>query len=58
MLFADDLFLLRFLRAKKFSLIMAQQTLLKYLNLRRNFPKIFFNMDYRDPKINEIITNG
>lgn len=57
-IFADDSFLLRFLRAKKYSLIMAQQTLLKYLNLRKTFPYIFSNMDYRDSKVNEIISNG
>lgn len=37
---------------------MAQQTLLKYLNLRRTFPHVFFNMDYRDPNISEIMDKG
>ncbi|CAH1990785.1 unnamed protein product [Acanthoscelides obtectus] len=54
----DDNFLLRFLRVKKYSIPMAQQILLKYLNYRKKFREIFYNLDYRDPKINELISKG
>ncbi|KAL1518035.1 hypothetical protein ABEB36_001721 [Hypothenemus hampei] len=54
----DNNFLLRFLRVKKFSIPLAQQTLLKYLNFRKRFPGIFLNMDCRDPINNELISGG
>ncbi|XP_030031130.2 retinaldehyde-binding protein 1 [Manduca sexta] len=54
----DEAFLLRFLRHKKYSVPMAQQTLLKYLSLRKYYPEIFTNLDCEDPKIQEIIDNG
>lgn len=54
----DESFLLRFLRVKKFSLPMAQQTLLKYLNFREKFTHLVRNMDYRDTKVMELINNG
>lgn len=54
----DDRFLLRFLRVKKFSIPMAQQTILKYLNLRKTFPHMAANLDYLDPKVNSLISNG
>nr|CAI5846142.1 unnamed protein product [Callosobruchus analis] len=54
----DDNFLLRFLRVKKFSIPMAQQLLLKYLNYRKRFSEIMYNLDYTDPKINELISRG
>ncbi|XP_050294749.1 retinaldehyde-binding protein 1 [Anthonomus grandis grandis] len=54
----DDSFLLRFLRVKKFSIPMAQQTLLKYLNYRKRFPHIFFELDYSVSKVNDLISNG
>ncbi|XP_065160764.1 alpha-tocopherol transfer protein-like isoform X2 [Atheta coriaria] len=54
----DDSFLLRFLRARKFSLAMAQQTLLKYLNFRKKFKHIFYDLDCQDAKIHELVTNG
>lgn len=54
----DDQFLLRFLRAKKFSVPIAQQCLLKYLNLRRVFPQMTAQLDYLSPKLYEILTNG
>ncbi|CAH2001106.1 unnamed protein product [Acanthoscelides obtectus] len=54
----NDNFLLRFLRVKKYSIPMAQQILLKYLNYRKKFREIFYNLDYRDPKINELISKG
>ncbi|XP_069686607.1 clavesin-1 [Periplaneta americana] len=54
----DDNFLLRFLRVKKFSLPMAQQMLLKYINFRQTFSHLVYNLDYLSPSINELLTNG
>lgn len=54
----DDHFLLRFLRAKKFSVPMAEQTLLKYLNLKRTFPHMSAQLDFLDPRLNDIISSG
>uniref|UniRef100_A0A2S2PB09 Retinaldehyde-binding protein 1 n=1 Tax=Schizaphis graminum TaxID=13262 RepID=A0A2S2PB09_SCHGA len=54
----DEKFLLRFLRAKKFSLPMAQQMLLKYLNLRQRFPMYFMGLDCMIPSISELIDSG
>lgn len=54
----DHNFLLRFLRCKKFSVPMAQQTILKYLNLRQTFRHFCYSLDFLDPSINEIIRNG
>uniref|UniRef100_A0A034VEB7 Alpha-tocopherol transfer-like protein n=1 Tax=Bactrocera dorsalis TaxID=27457 RepID=A0A034VEB7_BACDO len=54
----DDQFLLRFLRCKKFSVPMAQQTLLKYLNVRRTFPHMSTQLDFLDQKLNDIISRG
>lgn len=57
-LFSDEEFLLRFLRQKKYSIPMAQQTLLKYLSLRSYYPEIFKNLDCKDLKLQDIISNG
>uniref|UniRef100_A0A0A9WJV2 Clavesin-2 n=1 Tax=Lygus hesperus TaxID=30085 RepID=A0A0A9WJV2_LYGHE len=54
----DNSFLLRFLRAKKFSLPMAQNQLLKYLNLRQTFSHMMMNLDYTIPPVLELINNG
>ncbi|XP_045458193.1 clavesin-2 [Melitaea cinxia] len=54
----DESFLLRFLRHKKYSIPMAQQTLLKYLSLKKYYHDIFTNLDCEDPKIKEILDNG
>ncbi|GJQ77894.1 hypothetical protein Trydic_g16146 [Trypoxylus dichotomus] len=54
----DDNFLLRFLRAKKFSLPMAQQMLLKYLNFRKVFKRACYDMDYRDNMAFDLIDSG
>lgn len=54
----DDRFLLKFLRAKKFSVPITQQILLKYLNLKRVFPQMTANLDYLSPSLHEILTNG
>lgn len=54
----DDKFLLKFLRAKKFSVPMAEQVILKYLNLKRVFPQMTANLDYLNPHMNTLLTNG
>ncbi|KAI5647042.1 CRAL/TRIO domain-containing protein [Phthorimaea operculella] len=54
----DDIFLLRFLRQKKFSIPMAQQTLLKYLSLKKYYLEYFTNLDCDEPKLEEILRNG
>lgn len=54
----DEAFLLRFLRAKKFSVPMAQQMLLKYLNLKTIFPGMTTNLDFLSSPIKEIFANG
>lgn len=54
----DDRFLLRFLRAKKFSVPMTQQIILKYLNLKRVFPQMTTNLDFKNKSVHEIMTNG
>lgn len=54
----DSNFLLRFLRAKKFSVPMAQQTLLKYLNLKKRFPKATCDLDCLDPKMDDLFSSG
>lgn len=54
----DDSFLLRFLRAKKFSVPMAEQMLLKYLNLRHTFPAMIKKLDFLEPKVSSLINNG
>lgn len=54
----DDDFLLRFLRVKKFSVPMAQQMLLKYLNLRRVLPEMTTKLDYMAEPMNRVIANG
>lgn len=54
----DESFLLRFLRQKKYSIPMAQQTLLKYLNLRKYYPEISKNLDCESLRIREIIESG
>uniref|UniRef100_A0A069DTA5 Putative phosphatidylinositol transfer protein sec14 n=1 Tax=Panstrongylus megistus TaxID=65343 RepID=A0A069DTA5_9HEMI len=54
----DSNFLLRFLRAKKFSVMMAQEMLLKYLNLRQTFPQLLMNLDYLQTPILQLIDKG
>ncbi|EDV96382.1 alpha-tocopherol transfer protein-like [Drosophila grimshawi] len=54
----DDTFLLRFLRAKKFSVPMAEQTLLKYLNVRRTFPHMATKLDFLEPRLGDVIEQG
>lgn len=54
----DDLFLLKFLRTKKFSVFMAQQMILKYLNLRKVHMHLMYGLDFLSPKLNKLINNG
>lgn len=54
----DDVFLLRFLRAKKFSVPMAQQLLLKYLNLKTIFPRMTTDLDFLSSPMKEVFTSG
>lgn len=54
----DDHFLLRFLRAKKFSVPMAEQTLLKYLNIKRTFPEYTTQLDLLNEKIKDVLADG
>lgn len=54
----DESFLLRFLRVKKFSLSMAEQTLLKYLNFRKRYKHFMYNLDCSDSNVSEIINDG
>lgn len=54
----DDSFLLRFLRNKKFSVPMAQQQLLKYLNMRRVMGHLSYNLDFLSPGVKDLIDNG
>lgn len=54
----DDRFLLRFLRAKKFSVPMAEQLMLKYLNLKRTFPEMTANLDFLSPGMYDVISSG
>ncbi|XP_014286827.1 retinaldehyde-binding protein 1 [Halyomorpha halys] len=54
----DDNFLLRFLRTKKYSLPMAQDMLLKYLNLRQTYQYLAFNMDFLEPSVLELVNKG
>lgn len=54
----DDLFLLRFLRTKKFSLLMAQQQLLKYMNFRRVLSPYMTELDFLAPNLSYLIDRG
>ncbi|XP_030385422.1 clavesin-1 [Scaptodrosophila lebanonensis] len=54
----DAVFLLRFLRTKKFSVPAACEMLERYLTIRQLFPQWFQRLDIDDPAINEIFDNG
>lgn len=54
----DDAFLLRFLRTKKFSLLMAQQQLLKYLNYRKLLTPYMTELDFLAPNLKYLIDRG
>ncbi|XP_058805818.1 clavesin-2 isoform X2 [Phymastichus coffea] len=54
----DAVFLLRFLRTKKFSLPLAQEMLERYLTIRQTYPDWFQNLNIDDPDIEAIIDAG
>ncbi|KAF7988467.1 hypothetical protein HCN44_001040 [Aphidius gifuensis] len=54
----DSIFLLRFLRTKKFSVPLAQEMLERYLTIRQLYPEWFQNLDINDPDIENIIDSG
>lgn len=54
----DSIFLLRFLRTKKFSVPAACEMLERYLTIRQLFPHWFTKLDIEDPAIKEIFENG
>lgn len=54
----DAVFLLRFLRTKKFSVPAACEMLERYLTIRQLFPQWFQQLDINDPAINEIFEAG
>ncbi|XP_058459995.1 clavesin-1-like [Malaya genurostris] len=54
----DSLFLLRFLRTKKFSVSQACEMLEKYLFIRQTYPKWFQNCNIDDPELEAVIDGG
>nr|CAD7398712.1 unnamed protein product [Timema poppensis] len=54
----DANFLLRFLRFKKFSCPMAQESLERYLLLRQTYSPAFNNLDITSPVMDELLTLG
>lgn len=54
----DNNFLLRFLRMKKFEVADTIKILDKYLRMRAQNPAWFANLDIREPKLNQLITDG
>jgi len=55
---ADNSFLLRFLRMKKFEVADTIKVLDKYLKMRSQNPGWFNALDIREPKLNQLITDG
>ena len=54
----DAVFLLRFLRVKKFSVAAACEMLEKYLTIRQLYPQWFQKLDIEDKELEEIIDSG
>ncbi|KAJ8688172.1 hypothetical protein QAD02_023967 [Eretmocerus hayati] len=54
----DALFLLRFLRTKKFSVPLAQDMLERYLSIRQLYPEWFQRLDIADSDIEAIVDAG
>ncbi|XP_058123351.1 clavesin-1-like [Anopheles ziemanni] len=54
----DALFLLRFLRSKKFSFLVASQTIERYLAARVLHPSWFQQLDVRDPELSHLLDIG
>lgn len=58
MFFSDSIFLLRFLRTKKFSVPLALEMLERYLVIRQLYPNWFRQLDVEDQTINDILDSG
>ncbi|KAL1379229.1 hypothetical protein pipiens_015053 [Culex pipiens pipiens] len=54
----DSLFLLRFLRMRKFSVPRAQETLERYLAMRQTFPQWFQKLDPNEPDMAELLDDN
>lgn len=54
----DANFLLRFLRNKKYSVPMAQETLLKYIAMRQQHANWFHNTGFNDPLVLDLVNRG
>lgn len=54
----DAVFLLRFLRTKKFSVAAACEMLERYLTIRQLYPQWFTKLDIEDKELGEIIGSG
>ncbi|XP_026474876.1 uncharacterized protein LOC113378542 [Ctenocephalides felis] len=54
----DSVFLLRFLRFKKFSLPLAQEAIERYLLLRQAFGIAFRDLDFKKPNMEELLNLG
>ncbi|XP_055531158.1 clavesin-1-like [Wyeomyia smithii] len=54
----DPVFLLRFLRTKKFSVVQACEMLEKYLSIRQTYPKWFRNCDIDNAELEAVIDGG
>lgn len=54
----DENSLLRPLRVKKFNVALAEQMLLKYLNLKKTLPHLTSKLDFLSPNLNDIINDG
>lgn len=55
---SDSSFLLRFLRAKKFSVPMAQEAIERYILLRQSWGIAFNQLDYKLPIMMELLELG
>lgn len=54
----DSVFLLRFLRTKKFNVQASLDNLEKYLIIRQTFPDWFQKLDVNEPEVDELISAG
>ncbi|XP_055630081.1 retinaldehyde-binding protein 1-like [Toxorhynchites rutilus septentrionalis] len=54
----DSVFVLRFLRLRKFSVPRAQETLERYLAMRQSFPQWFQKLDPEDVEMKELLGNN
>jgi hypothetical protein len=54
----DSNFLLRFLRQKKFSVPLAQETLIRYISMRQENPGWFHQTSLHDPAVMDLVNRG